>query len=182
MSVFDVELRAATLDGRTLRGHAAVFDRPTRIRDHWEAIAPGAFDAVLADPALDVRALWNHDPAALLGRTTAGTLRLAADADGLRFEVDLPDTAAGRDVAELVGRGDVTGASFGFVPGRHGWSTRSDGSRLQTHTAVAALRDVSPVTYPAYETTDVALRSERPPPARLARARARLILGGANVP
>jgi HK97 family phage prohead protease len=152
------ELRAAELDGRRLSGHAAVFDRHAQIRGAWETIAPGAFDDVLARGE-DVRALVNHDPTLLLGRTNAGTLKLDVDDVGLRFEVDLPETSYGDDVAALVRRGDLDGASFGFIPGTDTIGAAPDGRQLRTHTAVSRLLDVSVVTYPAYDGTDVSLRS-----------------------
>ena len=48
----------------------------------FEQIDPHAFDECLASN-VDCRALWNHDANHVLGRTTAGTLRLAADSTGL---------------------------------------------------------------------------------------------------
>lgn len=177
---FAVELRSS-VDGNTLRGHASVFGQLARMPGHWEQIAPSAFDAVLDRTDTDVRALMNHDPSALLGRQSAGTLRLKVDGDGLAFEVDLPDTSYARDLRALVSRRDLTGASFGFVPGEDKWSTAPDGKQIRTHLSVAELVDVSPVTFPAYEGADVALRhydfvrsSGR---SQMIRARARVHLG-----
>ncbi len=51
----------------------------------------------------------------MLGRTRSGSLRLTEDARGLAFDLDLPDTQAGRDVLALAERGDVGGMSFGFT-------------------------------------------------------------------
>jgi HK97 family phage prohead protease len=176
---FAVELRSE-IHGRTVRGHASVFGQAADLRSHFEQIGPAAFDAALADRATDVRALFNHDPSNLLGRQSSGTLRVGTDSEGLEFEVDLPDTQLGRDVAELMARGDVTGASFGFVPGDDVWTRSKDGKRLRTHTSVRSLVDVSVVTFPAYDGAGAQLRSisfdSRPDPRRrliLSRARAR---------
>ncbi len=179
---FGVELRAE-LKGNMLRGHAAVFGQYAELPGHLEALSDTAFRAVLNDKTTDVRALFNHDPSMLLGRQSSGTLRVGVDSKGLPFEVDLPNTTAGNDVRELAERGDLTGASFGFVPGEDEWSSH-EGRRLRTHTSVARLVDVSPVTFPAYDGTDVSLRHmkfERPAVSgrsRLIRARARVLLGG----
>lgn len=151
------QLRAADVTGNTLSGHAAVFGQVAPIRGGYEAIAAGAFDAVLKRGD-DVVALRDHDPALLLGRTSAGTLRLDVDGDGLAFEVDLPDTTYARDVRELVARGDLAGASFGFVPGKDEVGTAPDGRQLRTHTSIQRLIDVSVVALPAYEGTSVTLR------------------------
>src|SRR3990167_4007738 len=102
-------------DGATISGYAAVFNKETTIGGMWgwrEVIAPGAFDeAVDRD---DVRALFNHDPNMLLGRTLSETLALSVDSRGLKYEVMLPDTANARDVRTLIKRGDVSGSSFAF--------------------------------------------------------------------
>lgn len=154
---FSVEVRSR-IDGNTLRGHASVFGQMAKLPGHYERMAPTAFSSVLDRTDTDVRALFNHDPSMLLGRQSAGTLRLKVDDAGLAFEVDLPDTSYARDLRSLVERGDLSGASFGFVPGDDEWTTAPDGKQVRTHVAVAELVDVSPVTWPAYSDTDVALR------------------------
>lgn len=174
---YDVEMRAE-VDGRAIVGHASVFDQMADIRTHWEQIEHGAFDRVLAGTP-DTRALINHDPNLVLGRTTSGTLELAVDREGLAFRVELPNTTYANDLRELVERQDVTGASFGFIPDGDRWSKAPDGRRLRSHTDVARLVDVSVVTFPAYDGAGVALRSVvfGGPSNRsaLARARARVM-------
>lgn len=174
-----VELRAE-VDGSRLVGHAAVFDQTVPYFDGFERIAPGAFDAVLAKKSTDVRALVNHDPHLVLGRQSAGTLRLSTDNRGLRFEVDLPDTSYANDLRELVARGDVTGASFGFVAGDERFEKARGGKQVRVHTSFAELLDVSPVTFPAFDRTAVALRSLdlTGPSAREATARIRARVKG----
>lgn len=141
-----------------LAGHASVFDQGADLRSHIEVIASTAFKRALDDPSTDVRALFNHDPNQLLGRQSSGTLRLGTDSRGLEFEVDLPATSVGKDVQILAERGDLNGASFGFIPDEDTWDTR-DGRRIRTHTSVGMLVDVSPVTFPAYAGADVTMRS-----------------------
>lgn len=145
---------------RTLVGHAALFDSPYDVGNiaKWgfrEIIAPGAFAAAIAEQQ-DVRALWNHDESQVLGRTRSGTLKLAEDARGLAVEIALPDTQLGRDLGELVRRGDVSQMSFGFVVREETWGT-VDGVDVRRITR-ADLFDVSPVTYPANVNTEIALR------------------------
>lgn len=182
---FTAEFRSE-VTGDTLAGHAAVFGTHAEVRGGYEALAPSAFDDVLARDE-DVRALINHNASLVLGRTAAGTLRLRSDDTGLAFEVDLPDTSYARDLRESLRRGDVTGMSFGFVPGKDEIDHAPDGRQLRTHTSLSKLLDVSVVTYPAYDGTDVTLRSvdfSCPRPTRLdsqrliARHRARLARPG----
>ena len=153
--------------GSTLTGYAAVFGTDSEVLSDGgggqfiERIAPGAFRAVLAD---DVRALVNHDSNLLLGRTKSGTLQLSEDAKGLHFTVTTPATQAGRDVVELVRRGDMTQCSFGFTIGSERWEVRSvDGKPVdvRTITQVKRLYDVSLVVYPAYPATTVQARSKQ---------------------
>lgn len=181
MNRYRVETRAEVA-GNRLRGYAAVYGPMARIGNTWESIAPGAFDEALKRD--DVVALVNHDASQLLGRTEAGTLRLGSDSRGLEFEVDLPNTAAGDAVREYVSRGDMRGASFGFIPGDDQLTVAKDGRQHRTHTRVAQLIDVSVVTLPAYADTEVALRAVTFPTndwrhyrARLAQARMALHTG-----
>lgn len=151
-----LELRAGKGAGK-VGGYAAVFDQTTDLG--WmgkERLASSSFDAVLADPATDVRALWNHDAQYLLGRQLAGTLRVSTDSHGLEYEADLPDTQYARDLRALVERGDLDGASFAFVPGDWAWD---EGQDTRTHTSVRRLVDVAPVTFPAYEGASTEARS-----------------------
>lgn len=164
MNRFAAEVRA-DVDGNRLAGRAAVFGALAKLPSHYEALARSAFDDALAGDD-DVKALVNHDTSLVLGSTRAKTLRLEVDDDGLAFEVDLPDTSYARDLRELIARNDVSAMSFGFIPGKDEWSRAPDGRQVRTHTSVARLVDVSPVAFPAYEGTEVYLRSltfDRPP-------------------
>jgi HK97 family phage prohead protease len=159
---FHVELRAgeARADGEmpTIVGYAAKFDREANIGDWFtEVIRPGAFARAIAED--DVRALFNHDPNYVLGRNVAGTLVLAEDATGLRIEVTPPDTQWARDLVETIRRGDVDQMSFAFRVVSETW-TRREGQTPDVLRELVEVRlyDVSPVTYPAYEDTEVGVR------------------------
>ena len=153
---FTAEIRAAA-EGRTLAGYAAVFNsRSQDLGGFVEVIRPGAFAGALAG---DVRALWNHDSNHVLGRTKNGTLRLREDDHGLYMEVDLPDTAMGRDVHEMVRRGDVDQMSFAFAVNKGGDEWRKENGQQVRELIDVILYDVSPVAYPAYEATSVSARA-----------------------
>lgn len=159
-------------EGRKLVGYAAVFGEATRIGSYFsERIEQGAFAGRLAD---DVRLLINHEGLPL-ARTKSGTLRLSEDAKGLRIEADIDDSDP--DVARLLPkmeRGDLTQMSFAFSMrgGVEEWDDSQE-PPLRTIKRVGELMDVSVVTYPAYPTTEAALRSleavkaERQPEADL---------------
>lgn len=171
------------MDGDKLIGHAAVFNQVAKVPGGYEQLAKGAFDSVLKRDDTDAVAIINHDPQFLLGRQSSGTLRLREDDEGLAFEVDLPDTSYANDLRKLVARGDMTGASFGFIPDLDAstWTRAEDGGQVHTINALTYLRDVSPVTFPAYSGTGVALRSiqfdQQSGRSQLIRARARVRLG-----
>lgn len=150
----------AEIKGNTLHGHAAVFNQRAYIPgEGHEELADTAFDEVLESPDTDARALMNHDPTLLLGRQSAKTLRLGVDSEGLAFEVDLPDTTLGRDVRVLLERGDLDGASFGWLAGKVERQAIPGGTLLR-HTSIRRLLDVSVVTFPAYAGAGAQLRHE----------------------
>lgn len=153
----EFEVRARPTGGVLVEGHAAVFERLSQnLGGFVEQLAPTAFDRSLGDNP-DVRALINHDPNMLLGRTRSGTLRLTKDSTGLAYEIDMPDRSDARDLVVSMERGDISHSSFAFYVMRDGdeWSETDQGMPLRTLTAVSIHNgDVSPVTYPAYEDTD----------------------------
>lgn len=152
-----IEVRQAG-DARTLTGYAAVFNRETTIAGLFrEQIAPGAFtEAVGRD---DVRALFNHDPNFVLGRTAAGTLTLREDETGLHYEAIPPAVSWANDLLVSVSRGDITQSSFAFSVEAEEWTHAKRGEMPLRTITRAKLYDVSPVTYPAYEETTVSARS-----------------------
>ena len=151
-----VELRDD--DGQQrISGYAAVFNTLSEnLGGFREQIAPGAFDPVMGD---DVRALFNHEPHLILGRTTADTLQLELDATGLRYRIDPPDTQYARDLVKSIERQDVTQSSFAFRVADDSWDEDDDGRLVRTIKQFKRLYDISPVTYPAYPDTTVAARS-----------------------
>ena len=167
-----VELRSSPGRHPVIRGYAAVFNQWTTLAESdsyvvRERILPGAFNNALRERQ-DVRALFNHDPSLLLGRTTAGTCRLSVDAHGLAYEVDSSPASAYRQTVIYLERKEVTGSSFGFKVRKGGVSVErrqeagTDRTIVERELSDLDLFDVSPVTYPAYVGTDVALRSGSP--------------------
>lgn len=150
-----------------IRGYAAVYydanDPGSEFRlwsDTVERIKPGAFDRAIRED--DVRGLFNHDGNQVLGRTKSKTMRLSADARGLKYEIDPPDTQSARDAVKVLERGDVDGSSFAFLPNKVTWEEqrKADGSMLYIRWIdEVRLYDVGPVTFPAYESTESGVRA-----------------------
>jgi HK97 family phage prohead protease len=138
----------------TIRGYAALFQSDSQdLGGFVERILPGAFDNVISR-GTDVVGLYNHEPMFLLGRESAGTLRLSVDERGLRYEIDAPESRA--DVVEAIERGDVRGSSFAFKVKGQGerWSKMQDGRQLREIVDFDGLFDVGPVLRPAYPATE----------------------------
>lgn len=151
------EYRAAE-DGKppSIAGYAAVFDAVANIGDFFqERIARGAFDDVMSD---DVVLQVDHGGQPL-ARTSSGTLKLTVDQRGLFVETELDP--ADPDVAALVPkmkRGDLSKMSFAFRVDSETWDETGD-LPVRTINKIKRIRDVSVVTFPAYEETEIALRS-----------------------
>lgn len=151
---------------RLIVGHAAVFDVWSPV--YWgfkEKIVKGAFKESIGED--DVRALWNHNSDWVLGRNVAKpspTLRMWEDDIGLVTEIDPPATNWANDHLVTIGRGDVNQMSFAFIVLEEKWTymedEETDKKIAKREILKVSLRDVSPVTYPWYPTTDVGTRSE----------------------
>ena len=142
----------------TIGGYAAVFDSPGDAYYWIEELDPHCFDAVMAANP-DCRALFNHNPDHVLGRTTAGTLSLSIDTRGLAYTINPPDTQLANDLIVSMRRKDITGSSFGFVVARDQWTDNADGTLTRRILEIDQLLAVSPVTYPAYGAADSQVRS-----------------------
>lgn len=155
----------ATVDeeSRHVEGYALLFNvdsQPMWGGDLIERIAPTALDGVLERS--DVLCLMNHDESrGVLARWRKGegSLSLTVDEKGLRYAFDAPRTALGDELIEALKRGDIAESSFAFTVEKDNWERKEDGTYVRTIVQIRQLYDVSPVYYPAYEDTSVALRS-----------------------
>lgn len=156
LQMHDIKTRSTDND-MIVEGYFAVFDDVYRVWDDvTESIAPGAFTESVSQ---DVRALYNHNTDAILGRVSAGTLSLKEDSHGLwgQIRINPKDTDA-VNVYERIARGDITGCSFGFDIESEERTVNSDGSVHFTITKVNPLYEVSPCVFPAYEATNISSR------------------------
>ncbi len=144
---------------KRLVGYAAVFDQETDIGGYFrEVIRRGAFaEAIKRD---DIHALYNHDYGAVIGRRSAGTLKLAEDDHGLRIEVTPPNTQVARDLIENIRSGNIDqmSFSFGMQGGKQAWD-ETGAIPLRSIEKVGELFEVSVVPRGAYPTTEIGLRS-----------------------
>ena len=159
------ELRAAGIGGEDdspkIEGYAAVFNSPSDNLGYFvETIRAGAFDG--ADFS-QCKAVWNHNDDIVLGATSSNTLTVEVNERGLFYSITPPDTQFVKDtVIAVMRRGDVDKSSFRFVVAEDGDEWRYDAATdtvYRSITKIASVLDVSPVTFPAYNVANSALRS-----------------------
>lgn len=124
-----------------------------------EVFNPGAFAKTLQEQDIHSH---NEHLGPYLGRTGAGTVRLFDSRSELGYEIDLPDTTAGRDAAVLLERGDIKGSSVGFraIPKEVRWSVDTDGMALRSISAARLSRvDLTIAPYYPDSTAEMAYRS-----------------------
>jgi HK97 family phage prohead protease len=161
------ELRVEMVDERPIiRGYAIYYNSLSRdLGGFQEIIRPGALRSALSKSDLDVRALINHDPNLVLGRSKAGTLRMQDGERGLYIEID-PNMNVSyvRDLIENMKDGNISGMSFRFYmfddfSKGQTWTKTPEGHIQREITEFGAIDDVSIVTYPAYDDASAAVRS-----------------------
>jgi HK97 family phage prohead protease len=151
-----VEVRANEAGDIMVAGYAAVFGQETNIGGMFmESIERGAFkDAIGRD---DVVFLINHEGLPL-ARTRSGTMTLSEDDHGLYMEARLdPRDPDVRSIVPKMKRGDLDKMSFAFIPETQEWDESGDMPRRTIKRV--SLYDVSIVTTPAYDGTEIGLRS-----------------------
>jgi uncharacterized protein len=157
----DVKLETRGDSKPKITGYAAVFNkRSSDLGSFREVIDRRAFDAHLATNP-DVVGLFNHSNDMVLGRTSAGTMRLSVDDFGLRYEIDPPNTSYAKDLMESMKRGDIRSSSFAFFADDEDWEVDMTGENIRT-IKQARLIDCSPVTAPAYPDATSQVRSMFP--------------------
>lgn len=119
-------------------------------------------DAMEGADTSDVLGLFNHDNNIILGRSSAGTVKLIANESGVSYEIpyDQEDDDHRRVMRKII-KGEVKGSSFAFRIAANGdrWDEEADGVYVRTVTKFAGIYDVSPVARPAYLQTTAAKRS-----------------------
>mgnify|MGYP001852160463 CR=1 FL=1 len=162
---YSFEIRAEENDsGHMIVGRPIVYESKTDLGWFDEIIHRGALDG--AD-LQDVRFLVNHDlskiPLARSRRNTANsTMQLTVDHEGMAIRVNL-DTEKNADARALysaVQRGDITGMSFMFGIDDEEWENLESDHPTRHIRAISTVVEVSAVTFPAYESTEINARDK----------------------
>ena len=172
MAKKELERRAYSFDvaaeenenGQTITGRPIVYNSRTDMGFFDEIIDEGALNAT---DLTDVRFLVNHDtkkiPLARSRKNTANsTMQLTPDNEGLKIRVslDTENNADARSLYSAVKRGDITGMSFMFGVEREEWENLESEHPLRRIKEISSVVEVSAVTFPAYEATEIQARSK----------------------
>ena len=143
----------ASKEGQGCEGHGIVFNELTHLGENvYERILADGFNGTG-----DVVVTFNHNWDKVLGREASGTAKIEVTERGVKYVVDeLPDTTYARDLKESLKRGDVAGSSFTFMIEKDSWK-EEDGKMIRT-VEKYKVYEMGPVTLPAYQQTDTALR------------------------
>lgn len=166
---YDGQAAPKLVEERTIEGYAVVFNHESRVlfdpqkkRAFIEIISKGAITEDLLKRS-DVKALNEHNKERLLARSIngVGSLSLSIDDYGVKYRFEAPNTTEGNYAVEMIKRGDVFGSSFAYwTPEKNvTYTKKADGTLLRTVNVIEKIRDVSPVSDPAYFGTDVEVRS-----------------------
>lgn len=147
-----------------VRGYATTYNEPYTLYSDddieiREQVAPGAFDEADMD---DVIMQYNHE-GRVFARTRNNTLSLSSDEHGLLIEADLGGTEIGRQLYDEIDGGYTDRMSFGFTVDADEVSEEREKGRqtiyLRTITRIGKLYDVSAVSIPANDGTEISARS-----------------------
>lgn len=161
---FDVTAEQTEDRGNVITGRPIVYDSKTDIGLFDEVIERGALDDT---DLTDVRFLVNHDlsriPLARSRRNNGNsTMQLIVDAAGMgiRVNLDTENNAEARSLYSAVQRGDITGMSFMFSVDGEAWEDLESDHPTRRITSIGSVVEVSAVTFPAYESTEIQARSK----------------------
>lgn len=141
----DLEVRASG-DGRTVAGIVVPYNRTAIVSDggprYEEGFRRGAFAKTIREAGKRVKLLSQHNA---MSNPLGRAMDLREDDAGLYGEFHVSKTASGDEALELLRDGALDSFSVGFRPVKH-----VKEGRVTWRTEVG-LREVSLVTFPAYE-------------------------------
>lgn len=163
---YNFEVRAIENDSgeKIITGRPIVYEAKTDLGFFDEVIARGALDG--AD-LKDVRFLVNHNtrniPLARSRRNNGNsTMKLSVDYEGMNIDfvkLDVENNSEARALYSAVKRGDITGMSFMFSIDDAEWRDLESNHPTRIIRKIGTVVEVSAVTFPAYEATEINARS-----------------------
>ena len=163
---YNFEVRAEENEkGHIITGRPIVYNSRTDLGYFDEVIESGALDGTNLS---DVRFLVNHDkrkiPLARSRRNNGNsTMQLSVDALGLNLDwvnLDTENNSEARALYSAVQRGDISGMSFMFSVDDEEWENLESDHPTRHIRKIGSVVEVSAVTFPAYESTEIQARSK----------------------
>ena len=159
-----METRTAEDGAKVVEGYATTFNMPYELwRDREMTVNEQVDRNAFAECDMsDVIMQYDHE-GRVFARIANGTLELMPDEHGLKIRANLGGTEIGRQLFEEIEGGYTNKMSFGFtVTGEERKTTKdADGhiTVLRTITKIGKLFDVSAVSLPANDATEISARS-----------------------
>lgn len=157
MATFEVTAVEGEEESYIVEGYATTFDEPYELEgfdEEKEVILRSALDE--ADMS-DVIFQLNHE-GMVYARQSNNTLALMCDEHGLSVRADLRILKSGRELADAIRNGLICKMSWGFMVAPDGWSY-DHATRTATITKITKVYDVSAVSIPANQGTEIHTRS-----------------------
>lgn len=161
--VLEVRKDSEEDNGCVVRGYATTFNEAYKLygNDEYEVREMVSDKAFEECDMSDVIFQYDHE-GRVYARISNNTLRLTTDEHGLLIEADLGGTEEGRKLYEEIKGGYTTKMSFGFtVDDDEVLESTEDEKRiyLRTITRIGKLYDVSAVSLPANDMTEISARA-----------------------
>lgn len=163
---FNFEMRAENdeKNGDFVTGRPIVYDSMTDLGYFNEVIERGALDKANLK---DVRFLVNHDTSKIpLARSRNNnensTMQMEVDSEGMKIRVNLDteNNTEARNLYSAIKRGDITGMSFMFSIDKEEWVDLESDHPTRHIKSIGQVLEVSAVTFPAYESTEISARDK----------------------
>ena len=163
---YNFEIRAENNDknGDHIVGRPIVYNSKTDLGYFDEIIEAGALDKANLK---DVRFLVNHNTdmiplARSRNNNENSTMQLEVDKDGMsiRVNLDTENNSEARNLYSAIKRGDITGMSFMFTIDDEEWEDLESDHPTRHIREIGQVFEVSAVTFPAYEATEISARDK----------------------
>ena len=163
---YNFEIRAENNEknGDHITGRPIVYDSKTDLGYFDEIIEAGALDKANLK---DVRFLVNHNTdmiplARSRNNNENSTMQMTVDKDGMsiRVNLDTENNTEARNLYSAIKRGDITGMSFMFTIDREEWENLESDHPTRHIKSIGQVFEVSAVTFPAYESTEISARDK----------------------
>lgn len=165
MTEMEVRVADNTDEEYVVEGYATVFDTPYTLYDWGDYIVNEQIDSRAFDECDMSDVIMQYDHAGrVFARVSNKTLALEVDKKGLYIRANLGGTEEGRKLYDEIKGGYTTRMSFGFTVGADERTISDDYDTnvttvLRKITKISKLYDVSAVSLPANDATEISARS-----------------------